>query len=165
MSGNTDCTLSPGLYVIAGGASTTWSLSGNGTTSGTGVTLFFTCATSGVPRNCNPGEVGASMDGSGGRTLNLTAPTSGPLWGFTIVYDRNSMATYAMAGNASSTITGTVYMPAGKAVMSGNGCLAAYGTLLIVGDVVPNGNNACLKSTYDPTKGAQVPPDNLRLTK
>ena len=165
MSGNTDCILSPGLYVIAGGSGTTWSLSGNGATTGTGVTLLFTCGTSSAPRNCNAGEVGASLDGSGGRTLKLSAPTSGPLWGFTLVYDRNNAATYEMAGNATSTITGTVYMPASKMIMSGGGCLATYGTLVLVGDLGYNGNNTCLKATYDPTKGAQVPPDNLRLTR
>jgi Flp pilus assembly protein TadG len=165
MSGNTDCILTPGLYVIAGGSGTTWSLSGNGATTGTGVTLLFTCGTSSAPRNCNAGEVGASLDGSGGRTLKLSAPTSGPLWGFTLVYDRNNAATYEMAGNASSIITGTVYMPASKMIMSGGGCMATYGTLVLVGDLGYNGNNTCLKATYDPTKGAQVVPDNLRLTR
>ena len=165
MTGNTPCTLSPGLYVIAGGSGTTWSMSGNAPTTGTGVTLFFTCGTSSTPRNCNPGEVGASLDGSGGRTLTLTAPTSGPLWGFTLVYDRNNTAPYVMAGNSTSTITGSVYMPSSKMVMSGGGCVATYATLVIVGDLGYNGNNTCLKATYDASKGAQVVPDNLRLTK
>ena len=165
MSGNVPCTLSPGLYVIAGGSGTTWSMSGSAPTTGTGVTLFFTCGTPTTPRNCNAGEVGASLDGSGGRTLTLTAPTSGPLWGFTLVYDRNNNATYEMAGNASSVITGSVYMPASKMIMSGGGCVATYATLVIIGDLGYNGNNTCLKATYDSTKGAQVAPDNLRLTK
>ena len=168
---NATCTLSAGLYVIAGSSTTsgngTWNLAGNSNASitGTGVTLYFTCGTPSAPRACAAGESGANLDASGQASVVLSGPTSGPLWGMTLVYDRASTATYRMTGNATSSIAGSVYMASGTAIMSGNGCLTAYATLVIVGDVHPNGNSSCMKVTYDPSRAPQTPADNLRLTK
>ncbi len=165
IQGSATCTLSPGLYVVAGGSSTSWKLAGSGTLRGTGVTLLFTCGTSAAPRNCNVGETGASLDGTGESTVTMSAPTAGVLQGYTVVYDRNSIASYRMAGNAVSTIRGSVYMRKGTTVMTGNGCLATYSVLIIVGDLAASGDSSCLNATYDPTTAAQAPADNLRLTK
>lgn len=168
---NANCTLSPGLYVIAGSSastgSSTWNLAGNSgaAITGNGVTLYFTCGTPSLPKPCLPGESGANLDASGQAAVNLSGPPSGALWGLTLLYDRNSTAVYRMTGNASSSIAGTVYMANGTAIMNGGGCLTAYATLVIVGDVQPNGNSSCMKVTYDPVRAAQTPADNLRLTR
>ena len=163
------CTLSAGLYVVAGSSTTTtstWTLQGNAGTRlvGNGVTLMFTCGTPGAPRTCNAGESGAGLDISGQGSATLSAPTSGILSGFTVVYDRNSVARFKVAGSASSTLLGTVYAPNATAVMNGNGCIDSYSVLFITGDLITNGTNSCLTMTYVPSGAAQLRPDRLHLT-
>lgn len=164
---NTTCNLSPGLYVIAGTGSTTWDMAGNDTTKllGTGVTLYFTCGNATAPRACNPGETGANLDSSGNGFLGITAPTSGPLQGFALIYDRNSDATLRLTGNGSQNATGTIYLPSGKVQMNGNGCTQHYYSLIITANIEMNGNPSCLQSDYAPGQNALVPPDDLHLTK
>ena len=161
------CNLAPGRYVIAGSSGSAWDLSGNASTQlrGTGVTLYFTCGTSTVPRACNSGETGATLDASGNGSVVLSAPTSGRWKGFAVVYDRNNTATFRMTGNGSSTTVGTIYMPSGKIRLNGNGCAAAYDALVIVRDVETNGNPSCLDTIYNADNNAQVPPGALHLSK
>jgi len=174
LSGSTSCDLQSGLYVIAGDAATTWSISGQATLTGTGVTLLFTCGTAtpgttSQARNCTNtnglGETGASLGGSGGSSVRLSAPTSGELWGYTIVYDRNNTSSFTAVGSNTSVIVGTVYAPRATAKMTGNGCISSYSVLMVVGDIAPSGDSACLNTTYDASKAAQSPADTLRLTK
>ena len=75
---NGTCTLQPGLYVVTG----LWDMSGTTTVTGAGVTLFFTCATAGVPRACGTGEEGGTIDASGNGILSITAPTRTPTRGW-----------------------------------------------------------------------------------
>lgn len=168
------CVLSPGLYVIAGASTSngtgTWDLSGTSGTvlRGTGVTLLFTCGTPSSPRDCSsvaPYENGASLSVSGSGYINLSPPQTGLWTGFTVVFDRNSTGRYKVSGGGSSTITGTVYMPRGTAVMNGNGCIDSYSVLFVAGDLATNGNNSCLNMTYVPSQSAQIQPDQLRLTR
>ena len=172
------CTLSPGLYVIVGTSGTghntpgTWDLSGSTGTvlRGTGVTLLFTCGTTALPRNCEAGALGVGENGAGlsvtgsGR-VELAAPQTGQLAGFTIIFDRNNKAFYKVSGGGSSTVTGTVYMPKGTAVMNGNGCIDSYSVLFVAGDLATNGNGSCLNMPYVPSQAAQLRPDQRRLTK
>ncbi len=53
-----------------------------------------------------------------------------------------------MQGGAGNSVTGTVYAPATKLAMGGNGCGAASRTMVVVYDFVMNGNNACFNSSY-----------------
>jgi hypothetical protein len=152
------CTLAPGLYVIAG-AGAVWDLAGNSSTllSGTGVTLFFTCGSPATPTSCTaPGQAGATIDNSGQGTLNLTAPTTGPLKGLTIVFDRQNNSTLRLTGNGAGNITGTIYAPKAHLLMSGNGC-GNFNSLLVVDDIELNGTNACLNVTYSPGQNVERP--------
>lgn len=164
---NRTCTLQPGLYVIAGGPTTTWDVAGNASTllRGTGVTLYFTCGTSSAPRECSVGEQGANLDASGNGTLSLQAPTSGATKGFAIVYDRNNSALMRLTGNGSQNTTGTIYATSGTLQLNGNGCSNHYYALIVVRDLEMNGNPACLQSTYTQGQNVEVPPGELHLSR
>jgi Flp pilus assembly protein TadG len=158
---NATCTLAAGLYVIRSG---TWDMAGNASTllRGTGVTLYFTCSTGTVARACNPGETGATLDASGNGTLDIDGPTTGPLKGLSIVYDRNNAATLRMTGNGFTGTTGTIYAASGKLQMNGNGC-ANTTAAIVVKDLEFNGNPACLMVNFDGALNYQVPPGNMHL--
>ncbi|MEO5710506.1 MAG: Tad domain-containing protein [Nocardioidaceae bacterium] len=86
-SGN--CTLTAGLYVVTGN----WQLGNNSLVNGNGVTLYFTCATTGgMPRVCGNGptnpspnapiaEVGASFDAKNGDVATIATQGSNPAVG------------------------------------------------------------------------------------
>lgn len=156
------CTLSPGLYVIKSGV---WDMSGNTSTllQGTGVTLYFTCSTGTAVRECNVGEAGATLDSSGNGELNIKAPTSGPLQGVAIAYDRNNTSTLRLTGNGSGGMTGAIYLASGKVQLNGNGCASTYNTLMVVKNIEMNGNPACMKLNYDPNQNPRQAPTNLHL--
>ena len=161
---NKTCTLLPGLYVIAG-SSSVWNLAGNSSThlTGTGVTLYFTCGTSSVPAPCAPGAFGATLDASGSGKISIQAPTSGPLKGLAIVFDRNNRSTMRWTGDGSGGFQGTVYAPSGSIRMNGNGC-TAYNALIVVSTIVMAGNPTCLESSYGGGPMVDLPPSDLHLT-
>lgn len=156
------CTLSPGLYVVTGGI---WDLAGNSATqlNGTGVTIYLTCSTSGQPRACAPGEQGATIDASGNATLALKGPTSGPLAGLSIVYDRNNAQTLRLTGNGAAGFTGTIYGKSLTLEMNGNGCATTFRAAIVVKDLTMAGNPSCLVARYVPSENWQPPPGKLRL--
>lgn len=154
---NSTCTLSPGLYVVRG----TWSFRNNTLLKGSGVTLYMTCSTGTLPRVCN-NEVGGMLDVSNGNT-DLAAPTSGPLQGLLIVYDRTNKAALSLQGNGSANLTGTIYAPAATLEFPGNSCSATFHSAVIVGDVSSNGTQACLSLTYASSENWQAPPGDPGL--
>jgi hypothetical protein len=159
------CTLQPGLYVVAGSSGTKWDLSGNDATQmlGTGVTVYLTCGTPATPVVCTSGQSGATFDASGNASLGFTAPSSGPMQGLAIVMDRNNSATFRLAGQGASGLTGTIYMPAGTIEMNGNGC-ATIDALIVTKDLAMNGNPACLISDYLPSQNVEFQPGSLQLS-
>jgi hypothetical protein len=161
------CTLQPGLYVIAGNATTSWDLAGNNNTrlEGAGVTLYFTCGTPAAPRVCAPGESGATMDASGSGLLSVQAPASGPLQGLVIVYDRQNTSTLRVTGGGSDHLTGTIYMSSGSILMNGNGCSSPYNSLIVIKELAMDGNGACLQSSYTRSENVQIPPSGLHLSR
>jgi len=150
------CTLKPGLYVVASGTQEHYS----GTTNviANGVTLYFTCAdATGMPRTCNRGEAGAGLLMTGQASLTITAPTSGPTQGISIMADRNNTQTFGFRGNGGAS-SGTIYAASGTFDYRGNGTGAALDSLIVVGDLTFSGNNATLSSSYTQEKNAGLPP-------
>lgn len=98
-------TLSPGTYYLTTQGNNTGDLvmDGQASLSGTGVTLVFTS------KNSNYG----SAKISGGATVNLSAPTSGPLSGIVFFGDRNEPVgtTFNIEGGTNQTFTGAIYLP------------------------------------------------------
>ena len=163
-----DCTLQPGLYVIGGNGSngSQWSVNGNVTVTGVGVTLYFRCGTASMPAACSSsGSTGAWLSSSGGGTWELTAPTSGDLKGMAVLYGRNNTSTLELKGNSLGKIVGSLYAQSATLAMSGNGCATAFRSQFVVNDVQMNGNPSCLQSTYALGDNVDQPPAELHLSR
>jgi Flp pilus assembly protein TadG len=133
ISGNSSVSLSPGTYVIDRGS---LSISGNSSISGTGVTIILTSST---------GSDYATASISGGSTVNLTAPTSGPLQGLAVFQDRNApqSGTNSFSGGTNQNITGVVYLPNQGVTFSGGTTTGgAICTQLVALTITFNGNAA-----------------------
>jgi hypothetical protein len=137
VSGHGSVTLSPGWYIIEGGG---LNVSGNGSLSGTGVTIFN--VGSGYSYNATTGVVtdggtygSIAMGGNG--TINLTAPTSGAYAGVVLFQSRGNSKGLSLSGNSASGITGTIYAPAAAALLSGNAQLTGS---LVVSTLAVTGN-------------------------
>jgi Bacterial Ig-like domain (group 3)/Right handed beta helix region len=132
VSGNGTLTLNSGVFIIEGGG---FSISGNASVSGTGVTVFN--AGSKYPTT---GGTYGSISLSGNGSYNLTPPTSGTYAGMVIFQSRDNTKALTISGNASGMI-GTIYAPAAALTESGNAQLNAsidVDTLSISGNGVSN---------------------------
>lgn len=168
LSGQSSCTLQPGIYYITG----TWSISGQAKMDATsGVTLYFVCSTRtngvDVPRACaTSGEAGGQLDASGTGGLAIHAPTTGPTQGITILYDRHNTSTLVFTGQGTQdSMVGTVYALSGKFRFNGNGSGQMMDTLIIVDYLDFNGNPSLLNTTYTPENNAPIIPVPLALSK
>jgi len=103
-------TLNPGIYYLDGG---NLSMQGQSTLKGTGVTLVFTSSS---------GSGYATASVSGGATLQLTAPTSGPTKGIAMFGDRNEPldTAYSLTGGDAQNIGGAIYFAKGAIQWAGN---------------------------------------------
>lgn len=159
---NRTCSLTPGLYVIAGG---TWDLAGNASTilrsTAPGVTLYLACSSGTTIVACPSGTPG-TLDASGNGTLDIDAPTTGSLAGLALVADRGNTGTIRLTGNGMAGITGTIYTRSGTLQMNGNGC-ASTSSAVIVNDLAFNGNNACLNLSYTANQNYQPQASGLHL--
>jgi hypothetical protein len=134
-SGNAKLTLNPGVYLIEGGGFT---VSGNASISGTGVTLYNT--SSNYPSSTgNYG--GITLSGNG--TFALTAPTSGPYAGIVIFQPPANTRAVSLSGNAVDGLGGTIYAPAALLYVSGN---ANVNGALVVNELSLSGNAASTQS-------------------
>jgi Putative Flp pilus-assembly TadE/G-like len=138
------CTLQPGLYVLTGPSH----LSGPVKIVANGVTLYFICGTPALPAACTTGQSGGDLLFTGQGTLAITAPTSGPLKGLSIVADRNNTATFDFRGNGAQDNSGTIYVPSGTLNYRGNGNGYALKSLVVVGSLSFNGNPSTFVSEF-----------------
>ena len=129
---------------------------------GTGVTLYFTCGTPATPTVCGPGVAGATLDATGNGQVALSPPTSGPLQGVAIAFDRNNTATLRMTGQGMGMMHGAIYLPAGELQMNGNGC-SQSNSAIVVNSIEMNGNPACLSVMADPSTNPVPPRSELYL--
>jgi len=146
-------TLNPGIYYIDRG---TFSVTGGGTVSGTGVTLIFTSST---------GNNWATMAINGNAVINLTAPIGGSTAGLVVFGDRNMPVgtTFKLNGGSSQVFGGAIYVPTGAIDYAG-GAGTSSSCTQIIGDTVTftgNSNVAINCSSYE-TK--PFGPTSLRLT-
>ena len=103
VTGSGKLTLQPGAYVVTGPISVT----GAGRLSGTGVTLYLACPT--YPAPCTGAGPAVSVGNSG--VVALTAPSTGPFAGFSVVADRADRSTFSVSGLGSWT-SGAIYAKA-----------------------------------------------------
>jgi len=125
-------TLNPGIYYLDGGS---LSMSGQSSLSGNGVTLVFTSSGGGNYATANI---------TGGATINLSAPTTGPTANMAIFGDRNMPAgtTFKIAGGSSQTVTGVVYISKGAVQWAGNSSATAKCTQIVVDTLQMVGTSA-----------------------
>jgi Flp pilus assembly protein TadG len=118
-------TLNPGIYYLDRGS---LSMTGSASLSGTGVTIVFTSST---------GSNYATANISGGATLNLTAPTSGPTAGIALFGDRSMPrgTSFGFTGGNLQTIGGAVYLSKGAISWAGNASVTQRCTQ-IIGDTI-----------------------------
>lgn len=148
---NSICVLSPGLYVLTG----TWGMGNNTLLQGTGgVTLYGTCGTPAAPSVCTAGQSGGSLDTKNGDT-QIVAPSSGPLKGYAIIYDRENVAGLNIQGNGNSTVTGAIYARKALLEFPGNSCVGVTNGPIIVGQLYGNGNQGCVN--LNSVIGASIP--------
>jgi Ca2+-binding RTX toxin-like protein len=129
VSGNGKLTMNPGIYVIAGGGFT---VSGNGSVTGTGV-MIYNCGSNYPGTGGTYG--GITLSGTG--TLNLTAPTTGPYAGIVIFQSRDNAKTITLSGNDVAGLVGSIYAPDAALSLSGNAKLV---DALIVNTLTLTGN-------------------------
>ena len=124
-------TLNPGIYYLDQG---NLSVEGNGTITGTGVTLVFTSST---------GKNYANASISSNATVNLTAPTTGPTAGIVLFGDRNMPVgtTFKLTGGGTQTFGGAIYLPKAALTYSGGSGGSTSCTQIIADTVTFTGNS------------------------
>jgi hypothetical protein len=102
-------TLAPGLYYFKGATVT---IASGASISGTGVTWFF--------------DSTSTLDFAGNGTVNIKAPSSGPLKGIALFQSRSAGVNNVMkiTGSANFILDGTIYMPKADLQLTGNSDVA-----------------------------------------
>lgn len=152
----------PGLYVLTGPTH----LTGQSDIVANGVTLYFICGTPAAPRACTPGETdGGDLLFTGQGTLAITAPTTGPTQGLSIVADRNNAATFSFRGNGAQNNSGTIYAKSGTLNYRGNGAGYAMDSLMVLGNIDFSGNPSAFESSYTKEANVTIPSSDLHLSR
>jgi Flp pilus assembly protein TadG len=133
--GTRNVTMTAGIYVFTGDLDFT----GNGSLTGTGVTLYFAGPN---------GTLGGP--GNGNTTLNLTAPTSGTYNGILIYQDRTDANLGELNGVPITNLKGIIYMPDAPLEFSGN-TTSNLTTVLIVNQLIEQGNATVNITNYNTT--------------
>jgi len=125
-------TLNPGIYYLDGGS---LSMTGQTSLRGTGVTLVFTSSS---------GSNYATANISGGATLKLTPPTSGPTAGIAIFGDRNMPVgtTFNFTGGDAQAVGGAIYLSKGAVQWAGNASAEQKCTQIVADTVQMVGTSA-----------------------
>ena len=116
-------TLDPGTYCISG----TFKLNNHDNLSGTGVTIYMQAG---------------DINWNGGAQVNLSAPTSGDLAGLLIYSPMSNTNTMQFNGNASTNLTGTIFMPAAPLIYNGTGNLSPSHVQIIGYTIELTGSNS-----------------------
>jgi Flp pilus assembly protein TadG len=124
-------TMSPGIYYIDRGS---FSVAGNATITGTGVTIVFTSSTS---------SNWATASISSNANINLTAPSSGPTAGIVLFGDRNTPAgtAFSLTGGGTQNFGGAVYLPTAALSFSGGNGTSTSCTQVIADTITVTGNS------------------------
>ncbi|MGH6839498.1 MAG: TadE/TadG family type IV pilus assembly protein [Methylocella sp.] len=115
LSGGSTVTMGAGIYTInAPGSGNGFVLSGGNTVNASGGVSIVLTNNTGITSKWGTVNI------SGGATLNLTAPSSGPMQGVALYMDRNAPANSDnFSGGSSMSITGSLYLPSQPVSYSG----------------------------------------------
>jgi Flp pilus assembly protein TadG len=124
VSGGASLTLNPGTYILKNGIS----LSGSGSITGSGVTLYLS---------------GGSINIGGTGTMNLSAPTSGTYQGILFYQDPSDTAAATIVGSSTETFSGVVYLPtASLSYTGGSNSLNTQSLTIVVDTLQISGNTS-----------------------
>jgi hypothetical protein len=101
------------------------------------------------------------IDWNGGAEINLSAPTTGDLAGMLIYAPMTNTSTMRFNGNASTILTGTIFMPAAPLVYNGTGNLQPSHVQIIAYTIELTGSNVSNiiyedSTNWDSTMPAQL---------
>ena len=124
-------TFRPGIYFIDRG---TFSVKGNATITGTGVTLVLTSST---------GSNWPTAEINGGATVNLTPPSTGSTAGIVIFGDRKIPlgTSFKFTGGPSQYLGGAIYLPTAAVSFFGGVSTSTSCTQIIVDTISWTGNS------------------------
>ncbi len=145
LNAHADVTMNPGVYIMDSGS---FSINGQATLTGTGVTIILTSST---------GSSYPTVSINGGAEVNLTAPTSGTYSGMAFYQDRNAPLNNSNSFNGGSTmnINGSVYFPKGQTTFNGGNSITTPCTQIVAYTITFNGNNTT--SINCPTSNSITP--------
>jgi hypothetical protein len=126
LNANANVSLNPGIYYLDQGS---LSVNGGATLTGDGVTLVFTSS---------KGSNYATATINGGATVNLSAPTSGPLAGIVMFGDRSMPVgtTFKLDGGSTQEISGAVYLPEAATEYAGGANTAIPTCTQLISDTI-----------------------------
>src|SRR5262249_9563888 len=128
VSGQGQLIMAPGIYYMDGGG---FSFTGQGGLSASGVMIYN------APQSSSDR---ISINGSG--AITLSPPTSERYTGISLFQDRTSPNTVYVAGNGSSSFSGTFYVAGGTLNVTGNGTGNVMGSQYISYDLVTGGTGS-----------------------
>lgn len=125
-----DYVFEPGVYVIDGGR---LRVGGLASLAGSGVTFYLTS--------------GASVDFNGTARIDLTAPVSGPYAGLVFFGDRSDYGVdHTFNGTSDSSMTGSIYLPAGDVTFDGN-YSGVNGCMQLIANTISIGGNSSITTS------------------
>ncbi len=124
--------LNPGIYYLDSGS---LSMTGQSSLTGTGVTLVFTSSS---------GSSYANASITGGASINLSAPATGPTAGIVAFGDRHMpiSTSFKFAGGDSQVFTGAVYVSKGALQWAGNSSANQPCTQIVADTIQMVGNSS-----------------------
>jgi hypothetical protein len=149
-SGNDTYHLAPGVYYLN---STDFSVTGDVTITGTGVTIILT------------GDTPGSVNTNGNATIQLTAPTSGTYAKMLLIQAAGATESNdnIINGSAASSFDGTMYFPKGEVRLNGNAGTMTKCTMIVGYEVEFNGNSNIQNNTTGCQANQKVPAKEVRL--
>lgn len=129
ITGGTKVKFEPGIYVFTKGKQLL--LNGSGSITGSEVSFVF----------AKSGSTTTSVTINGTASLNLTAPTSGPMQGLLMFTDPavQSMPQVTLNGASNSTLTGALDLPKAKVIINGSNAVSGSCLQLIADTITYNG--------------------------
>lgn len=137
--------LSPGVYYVNGDIK----LTGNARLEGTGVTIILT----------------GTIDMSGGSSIDLTAPTTGPYAKMLLIQSPNALTgnDNTINGSNDSTLDGAIYFPKGDLKFTGSSAASTQCAMIVAYTVDFSGSANIQNDTSNCEAATQVVGKKVRL--
>lgn len=127
--------LNPGTYIIKGSSNGGLSVAGQGTVTGSGVTIYYETGTASI---------------AGGATVNLSAPSSGNWSGILMYQSRTNTVGASLVGGTTQITNGILYFPSAQLTYTGGSSADAQSTTIVSDTLAINGNSYIQASGSSP---------------